>query len=82
MNVRALLVGGIACLFITCSDDGPSGPGTPPAGAPNHTLRVGGAYHLEGHRDPETNCVLCHGADLRGGDQGEPSCFSCHGREW
>ena len=26
------------------------------------------------------NCAACHGADLRGGANGEPSCFLCHGQ--
>ncbi len=28
-----------------------------------------------------SNCVSCHGADLRGSGQA-PSCYSCHGKKW
>ena len=27
-------------------------------------------------------CSYCHGLNLDGGSQGEPSCFQCHGRRW
>jgi mono/diheme cytochrome c family protein len=41
----------------------------------------GGTYHKPGLNDPLTNCVACHGADLRGGTTGV-SCFKCHGQKW
>lgn len=45
----------------------------PPEG---HTLVLGGVAHRPGNTDPLTNCVACHGSDLKG-DVG-PSCYSCH----
>ena len=62
-----------------CGDDDATGPSNAPA---SHTVSEDGVRHLPGLRDPETNCVACHGADLRGGENGEPSCTACHGREW
>lgn len=61
--------------------DGPSGVG-PDEAPEGHTRRIDGVPHAPGLQTPETSCAACHGADLRGGDQGEPSCFSCHGRTW
>ncbi len=52
------------------------------SGAPaNHTLDKSGAYHKPGLYEPQSNCVSCHGDDLRGGTAGQ-SCFSCHDRKW
>jgi hypothetical protein len=48
-----------------------------PAG---HTVNKNGIYHRPGLTDPLTNCVTCHGADLRGGSG--PSCYKCHGQKW
>lgn len=48
----------------------------------DHTLRKGGALHAPGLNDPVQNCATCHGAALRGGANGEPSCFRCHGEVW
>lgn len=79
---RGLWTTALAGLALACSDDGPAGPVVPPEGAPNHTVRQGGRFHAPGLRDPEANCVSCHGADLMGGDEGQPSCFACHGRRW
>ena len=45
-----------------------------------HILYENGVFHRPGLWDPLTNCVGCHGADLKG-DRG-PSCYSCHGPEW
>jgi len=69
----------IALLFLVSCDDGPTGPSNAPA---SHTVSEDGVRHLPGLNDPETNCVACHGADLRGGENGEPSCFTCHGQKW
>ena len=58
-------------------DDEFTGPSSAPA---DHTISRDGVRHLPGLEDPETNCVACHGADLRGG--AGPSCYTCHGQEW
>ena len=71
----------IALTPLGCDDDdeGPTGPSNAPA---SHTVSQDGVRHLPGLNDPEANCVACHGADLRGGANGEPSCFTCHGQKW
>lgn len=64
-------------LLVGCSDD------TVPLNAPDgHTVVQDGVAHASGLNSPAVNCTACHGATLEGGDNGEPSCFSCHGREW
>jgi len=51
-------------------------------GAPdNHTIDNSGVYHKPGLHDPMTNCVSCHGDDLRGGSA-PVSCYQCHGQKW
>jgi hypothetical protein len=62
-----------------CGDDEPTVPDDAP---PGHTISQDGVPHMPGLMDPTQNCVACHGADLMGGDGGEPSCFSCHGKKW
>lgn len=64
-----------------CSDGyGTSGPDfMPPA---DHTVRRGGFLHAPGATEPLANCAECHGADLMGGADGEPSCYRCHGAVW
>jgi cytochrome c553 len=60
-----------------------SGSTTVPDDAPEgHTVLKSGTAHAPGLNNPTTNCAQCHGADLMGGDGGEPSCFSCHGKVW
>ena len=69
---------GLVVLAAACSSSS-----TAPADAPEgHTVRKGGAYHAPGLNDPMTSCTNCHGADLTGGAQGQPSCFTCHGKKW
>lgn len=61
-----------------CSDSS-----TAPSDAPEgHTVVKSGVAHAPGLTNPVTNCTQCHGADLRGGAEGQPSCFSCHGEKW
>jgi hypothetical protein len=61
-----------------CSDSS-----TSPADAPEgHTILKGGVPHAVGLNDPTENCATCHGATLQGGNSGEPSCYSCHGKTW
>jgi cytochrome c553 len=51
---------------------------TPPA---DHTISKDGFMHKSGLDQPLTNCISCHGTDLKGGASGV-SCFECHGKEW
>jgi cytochrome c553 len=51
---------------------------TPPA---DHTISKDGFMHQSGLNQPLTNCVSCHGTDLKGGTT-SVSCFECHGKEW
>jgi len=73
-----LLSAGSCALSVGCSDSS-----TVPADAPDgHTVLKSGAAHAPGLNNPTQNCTSCHGADLRGGTSGQPSCFSCHGQKW
>jgi len=40
-----------------------------------------GVMHSAGLFTPASNCVSCHGADLKGSEIG-PSCYSCHQDAW
>jgi len=51
---------------------------SPPA---DHTISKDGFMHKSGLEQPMTNCISCHGADLRGGTVGV-SCYECHDKEW
>ena len=82
LRLSAILwaVGLAAAAALTACGDSATEPGDdPPA---NHTVSIGGALHDPGLNDPEVNCVGCHGATLEGGPDGQPSCFTCHGRQW
>jgi hypothetical protein len=43
-----------------------------------HTVTLGGKSHRPNYCTPYQNCTSCHGQDLRGGTNGEPSCLKCH----
>ena len=47
-----------------------------------HDQNLGGVKHAKGYCSPTSNCASCHGSDLRGGANGEPSCYKCHGSLW
>jgi mono/diheme cytochrome c family protein len=67
----------VAVALIGCSSP------TRPADVPEtHTVEKGGAFHAPGLKDPTSQCATCHGPNLAGGTEGEPSCFSCHGQKW
>lgn len=71
--LAASLAGGLsACDSNTAPADAPEG----------HTVIKDGVAHAPGLNSPQANCATCHGADLRGGEAGEPSCFRCHGQKW
>ena len=69
----------LAAGLAACDDDDDYGPSNAPA---DHTVSQDGVRHLSGLRDPENHCTGCHGTDLRGGENDEPSCYQCHGQEW
>ncbi|NJD19693.1 MAG: hypothetical protein FIA95_10490 [Gemmatimonadetes bacterium] len=75
LAVALALLGAAAC----SSGDGTGPSSNVPA---NHTERHGGVAHGVGARQAATQCVSCHGATLQGGTNGEPSCYSCHGKKW
>lgn len=68
-----------ALLGLGCGDDDGVAPEDAPEG---HTVVEDGVAHAPGLEDPEANCTACHGADLRGGAGGQPSCYTCHGAVW
>lgn len=47
----------------------------------DHTVNKNGKMHKTGLNNPLTNCISCHGNDLKGGTSGK-SCYSCHGQKW
>jgi hypothetical protein len=49
-------------------------------GSIQHTKSRDGILHATG--TVTTVCVNCHGSDLRGGYNNEPSCYKCHGKTW
>lgn len=70
----------LAVVPLGCDDDDdPIRPSDSPA---DHTVNRDGIGHAPGLEDPGVNCTDCHGVDLSGGDNGEPSCFACHGQVW
>ena len=80
MRSSLSLVAVIALALLSSSCGSSSmGPGNAPA---THTVNNGGVAHAPGFNQPLTNCTSCHGATLRGGQSGEPSCYKCHGQKW
>jgi hypothetical protein len=51
-------------------------------GATQHNQSEDGVRHASNKERPSTDCAPCHGADLRGGPNNEPSCYKCHGKKW
>lgn len=77
LSILILLVV-IITLTGACNLFSPNSSGNAPEG---HTVNKSGTFHKAGLDDPLTNCVQCHGSDLRGGSAGV-SCFQCHGQKW
>lgn len=48
--------------------------------AHNHIIE--GVPHALGLNHAERYCQRCHGTGLIGGQDLEPSCYSCHGKNW
>ncbi|MCB9208482.1 MAG: hypothetical protein H6612_03570 [Ignavibacteriales bacterium] len=68
--------------FLQCNSSPTDPINTNNSNSPSdHTVNKHGVMHKSGLTSPLTNCVDCHGADLRGGDVGV-SCYSCHGKKW
>jgi hypothetical protein len=47
----------------------------------DHTVGEKGIMHKSGLKNAATNCISCHGNDLKGGTSGI-SCYSCHTKVW
>ncbi len=73
---RVLMIFMFSFLVLSCSNN--TGPYNPPS---SHTVNKNGILHRPGLTDPLTNCVSCHGSDLKGGNVGV-SCTECHGKKW
>ena len=77
VSVKLSVAVAIVALFIGC-ENANDPKYNPPA---DHTINQSGYMHKSGLNQPLTNCVSCHGADLKGGSTGV-SCFECHGTKW
>ena len=76
---RIIVLVFILLFFVSCDKStDPQSNYNPPE---DHSISKDGAMHKPGLGDPETNCVSCHGSNLRGSEEA-PSCFECHGKEW
>jgi len=78
----------LAAIFIACENDENHTPYSPNTGGKtghnppaDHTVNKHGCLHKEELKDAATNCIECHGDDLRGGTVGV-SCYECHGEKW
>jgi len=47
-----------------------------------HYLDYDGVAHAVPATKALRYCVQCHGSNLEGGTDGEPSCLRCHGENW
>ena len=55
---------------------------SPSCGTVAHTVSFDGHLHAPNYCTPLQYCARCHGSQLRGGSNGEPSCTACHGEKW
>ncbi len=67
----------VLAFIIGCEKTGTSNYDPPE----DHTISKDGFLHKSGLNEPMTNCISCHGDDLRSGTTGV-SCYECHGKEW
>lgn len=84
MNQRIRTIAAlITMLFFAVSvgacGDSSTAPDTAPQG---HSVIKDGVAHMPGLETPTNGCVQCHGDDLMGGTDDEPSCYACHGKKW
>jgi hypothetical protein len=63
--------------FFSCSKEEAE-----PRQIPGHTQVFSGIAHGTGAERGERYCTQCHGVNLSGGAGKEPSCLSCHGKNW
>lgn len=76
--MKFLVVILLVVLISSCEKNDNISKYSPPS---DHTISKHGALHKSGLDKPETNCISCHGSDLKGGTSGV-SCFECHNKEW
>ena len=83
-TTRIILILLINIVIVSCNTDSTTETSstTSSSSVPSdHTVNEHGVLHKSGLNDPTTNCVSCHGSDLKGGSSGV-SCYSCHGQKW
>lgn len=73
-----LILGLMLVFIISCEKTNDPSQYNPPS---DHTISEDGFMHKRGLEQPLTNCVSCHGSDLKGGTTGV-SCYECHGKKW
>jgi hypothetical protein len=77
--IRYVILVFILIFLVSCkSTTEPETNNNPPE---DHTVSKEGKMHKTGLKDPGTNCVSCHGSDLRGSETAL-SCYECHGKKW
>jgi hypothetical protein len=70
----------LLCIFLlsfSCSDKS-----QPIRNIRGHTQIIQGVSHGVPASRPLRYCKNCHGTNLAGGSNLEPSCYQCHGRNW
>jgi hypothetical protein len=77
-KISIFMMGFLLIFAVNCSKTDIRPQYNPP---PDHTVNNDGVLHKSGLKDPFTNCVGCHGADLKGGSA-PVSCYECHGVMW
>ena len=76
--MKILIMFLLVVLFSSCEENNDMPKYSPPS---DHTISKDGALHKSGLDQPQTNCVSCHGEDLKGGTSGV-SCYECHNKKW